>query len=158
MPLPLLTCILPLAMGLDADVSVRVQVAPGVTVNLHSDSYYQRREEERRQQREQLQAQRDQELRRQEALDREKPREPGSMYLWRDTPEQRERERQHLREEHQRREEERLARERLLREEEERDRQEHEILAQRRRDEENRHRAIHDERNNSDVRTRSISE
>jgi hypothetical protein len=141
----ILSCLLPLASGIDADFSVNVKVAPGVSINLYSPAYYDQRDRDRQARLEQIQAQREDERRREAALDQEKPREQGGVYLWRDTPEARERQREQLREEERRNEEARIAQERLLREEEARDEQERRLALQHEHEDRLRARGQHEE-------------
>ncbi|HXP91587.1 MAG TPA: hypothetical protein VN931_11745 [Fibrobacteria bacterium] len=141
----ILSCLLPLASGIDADFSVNLKVAPGVSINLHSPAYYDQRERDRQERLDRIQADREEERNREAALDREKPREQGGVYLWRDTPEARERQREELRDEERRNEAARATQERLLREEEARDADERRLAMQREREEQLRARGRHEE-------------
>jgi hypothetical protein len=126
----ILTCLLPLATSVNADFSVNVQVAPGISINLHSPSYYDQREKERQAQLEKIQADREEERNHQASFERSKPRDQNGMYGWRDTREDRERERQRLMDEERRHEEARIAQERLLREEDARDQEERRLAVE----------------------------
>ena len=118
------TCVLPIVASLDADVSARVQVAPGIAVSLHSDSYYDQREKDRQNHLAQVQSERDEDRRNQESFDREQPREKGSFYFWRDNREQHERKQREMVEANRRREQARANREQAFRDEENRDKDE----------------------------------
>jgi hypothetical protein len=141
----ILSCLLPLASGIDADFSMNVQVAPGININLHSPAYYDQRERDRQERLDRIQADREEERNHEAALDREKPREQGGVYLWRDTPEARERQREELRDEERRNEAARATQERLLREEEARDEQERRFALQHEHEDRLRARAQHEE-------------
>lgn len=130
----IITCLLPIAMSVDADFSVNVQVAPGISINLHSPSYYDQKEKERQARLERIQADREEERNHRASFERSKPRDQNGMYGWRDTREDRERERQRLMEEERKHEEARVAQERLLREEEQRDREERRLAVARERE------------------------
>ena len=112
-----LTCVLPLVVSLDADVSARVQVAPGITVSLHSDSYYNQREKDRRNHLAQVQSERDADRRNRESLDREQPRAKGSFFFWRDSKDQHERKQRDMVEAQRQREQIRSNREQGFRDE-----------------------------------------
>ena len=119
-----LTCVLPLVASLDADVAARVQVAPGIAVSLHSDSYYDQREKDRQNHLAQVQSERDADQRRRESFDKEPTREKGSLYFWRDTKDQHARKQQDLVEAQRQNEQARANREQAARDEENRDRDE----------------------------------
>lgn len=131
----LLSCLLPLATSVNADFSVNVQVAPGISINLHSPSYYDQREKERQAQIARIEADREEERNHRASFERSKSRDQNGMYGWRDTREDRERERERLMDEERRHEEARIAQERLLREEEQRDREERRLAVAREREE-----------------------
>jgi hypothetical protein len=141
----ILSCILPLASGIDANISMKVQVAPGITVSLHSPGYYDQREHDRQARLDQIQADREDERNREAALEREKPREQGGVYMWRDTREARQRQLEQLREQDRREEEARAAQERLLREEDARDAAERRLALQREHEDRLRARGQHEE-------------
>jgi|GEM_PF-1690000 len=141
----ILSCLLPLASGADASFSVHLQVAPGISVNLHSPDYYDQRERDRQARLDKIQADREDERRREAALEREKPRDQGGVYMWRDTRESRDRQLEELREQDRRDEEARAAQERLLREEEARDAAERRLAVQHEREERLRERGRHEE-------------
>lgn len=152
----LLSCLLPLVSGVDADFSVNVQVAPGISVNLHSPSYYDQREKDRQARLEQIQAEREEERNRMSSFERSKPRDQGGMYQWRDTRASREMARQRLLKEQREHEEARIAQERLLREEEEQDRLDRRLAVEHEREERMRAEAREEEdrRHQEDVQER----
>jgi hypothetical protein len=131
----LLTCLLSLTTSADVEFSANVQVAPGVTLELRSPSYYEQRDKERRSRMDLIQADREEERGRMSSFERSKPRDQGGMYQWRDTREGRERARQRLLKEQRLHEDARIAQERLLREEEQQDREEHRVAVEREREE-----------------------
>ena len=120
----ILAFVLPLTTSIDADLSARVQVAPGVTVSLHSDSYYTQRENDRRENQRRIQTDRDADQRRQESFNRERQREGRSVFFWRDTREQHAQKQRVLEEKHRQSEQARANREQAMRDEENRDRDE----------------------------------
>ena len=120
----ILAFVLPLTTSLDADLSARVQVAPGISVSLHSDSYYTQRENERRDNQRKIQADRDADLARQESFNRERQRGPGSMMFWRDTREQHAQKQRVMEEKQRQNEQARANREQAMRDQENRDRDE----------------------------------
>ena len=120
----ILALVLPLANSVDADLSARIQVAPGLNVSLHSDSYYTQREDERRNNQRLIQADRNAEIRRQQSFDRERQREGKSVFFWRDTREQHAQKQRVLEERNRRNEQARANREQAMRDEENRDRDE----------------------------------
>jgi len=131
----LLTCLLSLTTSGDAELSVNVQVAPGISLELRSPSYYEQREKERHSRLELIQADREEERGRMSSFERSKPRDQGGMYQWRDTREGRERARQRLLKDQRLHEDARIAQERILREEEQQDREESRLAIEREREE-----------------------
>jgi hypothetical protein len=118
------TCVLPIVASLDADVSARVQVAPGVAISLHSDSYYDQREKDRQNHLAQVQSERAADQRRQESFGREPTRGNGSLLFWRDTKEQHAQKQRDLVEAQRKNEQARANREQSLRDEGNHDRDE----------------------------------
>jgi len=107
--------------------------------------YYDQREHDRQARLDQIQADREDERNREAALEREKPREQGGVYMWRDTREARQRQLEQLREQDRRDEEARAAQERLLREEDARDAAERRLALQREHEDRLRARGQHEE-------------
>jgi hypothetical protein len=130
----LLAIVLPFVSSVDVDLGARVQASPGLTISFHSDSYYSQRERERLENQRRIQAERNADRRRQESFDREREREDGSFYFWRDTREQHARKHRRLEDRHRQNEQARANREQFIRDEENRDRDER----NRQRDEANR--------------------
>lgn len=120
----ILACILPIVMGLDADLSARIQVGPGIAVGMHPDSYYDQREKERQNNQARAQAERADDQRRQESFGREQTRGNGSLLFWRDTKDQHARKQQDLMVAQRQREQVRANREQSDRDEANRDRDE----------------------------------
>ena len=111
----LLTCLLPLANGHDADVSAEVIVSPGIVFSFHPDSYYDQRDRNRHNRQLRLQSERDADRRREEAFDRGR---------WNGSQERHEERRRSMIESHRQREQARANREQAFRDEENRDRDE----------------------------------
>jgi hypothetical protein len=121
----ILTCLLPLANGADIGISAQVQVAPGIAVNLHSDSYYTQRDHDRQANLARIQADRESEQRHRDDYDRQKVRDPGSIYVWRDTREEHTKESQRLQNQQAAHEQDRAAQEQRIHADEDQDRTEH---------------------------------
>jgi hypothetical protein len=121
----ILTCLLPLANGADIGISAQVQVAPGIAVNLHSDSYYTQRDHDRQANLARIQADRESEQRHRDDYDRQKVRDPGSIYVWRDTREEHDKESQRLQSQQAAHEQVRGDQERKIHSDEDQDRTEH---------------------------------
>jgi hypothetical protein len=121
----ILTCLLPLANGADIGLSAQVQVAPGIAVNLHSDSYYAQRDHDRQANLARIQAERDNEQRHRDDYDRQKVRDPGSIYVWRDTRDEHTKEAQRLQSQQAENEKGRADQEQKIHSEESQDRAEH---------------------------------
>lgn len=111
----ILAIALPFASGVDADVSARVLVAPGIVFSLHSDSYYDQRERRRKQHYAQVQAERDADRRHEEEFDRRK---------WHGSQERHEQMRRDMIESNRQREQARASREQGYRDQENRDKDE----------------------------------
>jgi hypothetical protein len=111
----LLTCLLPLANGRDAEVVAEVIVSPSIVFSFHPDSWYDQRDRNRRDRQRRIQSQRDADLRRQEAFDRGR---------WHGSQAHHEEMRRNMLESNRRREQARANREQAFRDEENRDRDE----------------------------------
>jgi len=120
----ILTCLLPLANGADVGVGIQMQVAPGIAVDLHSASYYSQRDHDRQANLARIQADRDKEHRQRDDYDHQKVRDPGSMYIWRDTRDEHDKESQRLHDQETQHEQGRVAQEQKIHDEENQDRAE----------------------------------
>jgi hypothetical protein len=121
----ILGCLLPLANGADIGLSANVQVAPGIAVNLHSDSYYAQRDRDRQANLARIQADRDAEQRRRDDYDRQPVRGQGSLFIWRDTRDQHAKESQRLQSQQDAHEKDRVTQEQKIHSDENQDRSEH---------------------------------
>jgi len=127
----ILSCILPLVHS-GADVSVRVQMAPGISIVYHNDSYYREREAERQRERDRLQADREREEHEHELWEHRKPGDHWRDSPWHDRRDEWERERAERLRFQREHENARLARIHFMEVEEARDREERRIALERR--------------------------
>jgi hypothetical protein len=138
----ILSLVLPLSSS-GADVSVKVELAPGITIAYHNDAWYREREDERRREQARIEADRERDRHDHELWEHRKPGDRWSDGPWHDRQDEWEvRRAERMRQEHER-EDARLARLRFLEAEEARDREERRValehrLMDERRDEERR--------------------
>jgi len=118
----LLSCFLPLTTCADVEPVRNPQIAPAAV--RHPADYYARREHERKERMGRIQADREKEHGLRMDYEKESAREPGSIYLWRDSPKQHETKRQRLQDQEQTHELARQVQERLVHDEDVHDRQE----------------------------------
>jgi len=120
----ILSCILPLANGAEVGISAQVQLAPGIAVSLHPDSYYTQRDHDRQASLTRIQAERDRDQRNRDDYDKQPVRGPGSLAVWRDTPEQHTKQSQNLQNQQAAHEQVRVAQEQTIHGQENQDRAE----------------------------------
>jgi hypothetical protein len=118
----LLSCLLPLTTCADADASGPARI--GTVAVGHPASYYDHREHERKERMDHIQAEREKEHGLRMDYEKESSRQPGSIYLWKDSPKQHEAKRQRLQDQEQKHELARQAQEQVVRDEAVQDRRE----------------------------------
>jgi hypothetical protein len=118
----LLSCLLPLTTGANADPTQDPQIASAAPQ--HPAAYYDHRKHERKERLERIEADRAKEHGLRMDYEKESAREPGSFYLWKDSPKQHETKRQRLQDQELKHEQARQVQEQLVRDEDAHDRRE----------------------------------